>query len=453
MNNDQQKLATAPVRGLLFKLALPAITAQIVNVLYNMVDRMFIGHIEGAGAEALTGVGVAMPVVVAMTAFAALAGMGGAPRAAIMMGRKKHHEAEKILGNCFSLLIITAVILTAVVRVFGKQILMVFGASSNTIGYALDYLDIYCLGTVFVLLAIGLNSFISTQGYAGMSMLTVVIGAVINTVLDPVFIFVLGMGVRGAALVTVFSQGISALWVLKFLTSRKPAVKIRLRNMRIDPRILLPCVALGLSPFVMQFTESVIIVCFNISLLKYGGDLAVGAMTILTTVMQFAMLPIQGFTQGAQPIISYNYGAGNYDRIRKAFKLTLKCSLVYSTVMWAVCMFLPQFFIQAFTPHQELVDYSVWAIRIYMAAMLLFGIQISCQQTFVAIGNAKTSVFLALLRKVILLIPLIFIMPMLLEDKAFAVFLAEPVADFCAVMTTGILFSKTYRKLKSEEKV
>lgn len=222
--------------------------------------------------------------------------------------------------------------------------------------------------------------------------------------------------------------------------------------MKIEPRILLPCAALGLSPFVMQFTESVITVCFNISLLKYGGDLAVGAMTILTTVMQFAMLPIQGLTQGAQSIISYNYGAGNYERIRKAFKLTLKCSLVYSTVMWAICMFLPQFFIQAFTSHQELVDYSVWAIRIYMAAMLLFGIQISCQQTFVAIGNAKTSIFLALLRKVILLIPLIFILPMLFEDKTFAVFLAEPVADFCAVMTTGILFSKTYRKLKSEEK-
>lgn len=448
INNDDQKLATEPVRGLLLKLAFPAITAQIVNVLYNMVDRMFIGHIEGAGADALTGVGVAMPVVVAMTAFAALAGMGGAPRAAIMMGRRKLQDAEKILGNCFSLLIITAVIMTAVVRIFGKQILMVFGASDNTIGYALDYLNIYCLGTIFVLLAVGLNAFISTQGYAGMSMLTVVIGAVVNIVLDPVFIFVLGMGVRGAALVTVFSQGISALWVIRFLTSKKPVLRIKAENMKPELTVLLPCVTLGLSPFIMQFTESVITVCFNVSLLKYGGDLAVGAMTILTTVMQFAMLPIQGLTQGAQPIISYNYGAGNYNRIRQTFMLLLKCSLLYSVVMWAVCMFLPQFFIYAFTSHQELVSYSIWAIRIYMASMLLFGIQIACQQTFVALGNAKTSIFLALLRKVILLIPLIFILPVLLQDKDFAVFLAEPIADFCAVITTAVLFSRTYKKLK-----
>ena len=448
INNDNQRLATEPVRGLLLKLAFPAITAQIVNVLYNMVDRMFIGHIEGAGADALTGVGVAMPVVVAMTAFAALAGMGGAPRAAIMMGRKKLDDAEEILGNCFSLLIITAVLLTAVVRVFGEPILMMFGASDNTIGYALSYLDIYCLGTVFVLLSIGLNAFISTQGYAATSMLTVIIGAVINIVLDPVFIFVLGMGVRGAALVTVMSQGISAIWVLKFLTSKKPVLKIKLKNMRIRPKVILPCIALGLSPFIMHFTESVITVCFNVSLLKYGGDLAVGAMTILTTVMQFAMLPVQGLTQGAQPIISYNYGAQNYGRIRQTFSLLLKCSLCYTVTMWVICMFLPKFFIMAFTSYQELIDYSVHAIRIYMAAMLLFGIQIACQQTFIALGNAKTSIFLALLRKVILLIPLIFILPVFMQDKSSAVFLAEPIADFCAVMTTSILFYRAYKKLK-----
>ena len=325
---------------------------------------------------------------------------------------------------------------------------MMFGASDNTVGYALSYLDIYCLGTVFVLLSIGLNAFISTQGYAATSMLTVIIGAVINIVLDPVFIFVLGMGVRGAALVTVMSQGISAIWVLKFLTSKKPVLKIKLKNMRIRPKVILPCIALGLSPFIMQFTESVITVCFNVSLLKYGGDLAVGAMTILTTVMQFAMLPVQGLTQGAQPIISYNYGAQNYGRIRQTFSLLLKCSLCYTVTMWVICMFLPKFFIMAFTSYQELIDYSVNAIRIYMAAMLLFGIQIACQQTFIALGNAKTSIFLALLRKVILLIPLIFILPVFMQDKPSAVFLAEPIADFCAVMTTSILFYRAYKKLK-----
>lgn len=447
-NNDEQRLATEPVRGLLLKLAFPAITAQIINVLYNMVDRMFIGHIEGVGAKALTGVGVAMPVVVAITAFAALAGMGGAPRAAIMLGRGKKDEAEKILGNCFSMLILTAVILTAVVLVFGKQILMLFGASENTIEYALEYLDVYCLGTIFVQLAIGLNSFISTQGYAKTSMLTVLIGAVINIILDPVFIFVLGMGVKGAALVTVISQAVSAVWVCRFLSSDKPVIRIRIKNMKLQRAVIMPCFALGLSPFIMQFTESAITVCFNVSLLKYGGDLAVGAMTILMTAMQLTMLPIQGLSQGAQPIISYNFGAGNNDRIRKTFKLLLRYSLIYSASMWAICMFLPQYFVQFFTSNQELIDFTVWAIRIYMGSMLIFGIQVACQQTFVAIGNAKASIFLALLRKVILLIPLIFILPLFVRNQVMGVFMAEPIADFCAVVTTAVLFSKTYKKLK-----
>lgn len=447
-NNDDRKLATVPVRSLLLRLAFPAITAQIVNVLYNMVDRMFIGHIQNAGAEALTGVGVAMPVIMAITAFAALAGMGGAPRAAIMMGRGRVDDAEKIMGNCLSMLVVTAVILTAVILIFGKDILMLFGASSNTIGFALEYLNIYCIGTVSVQLAIGLNSFISTQGYARISMITVLIGAVINIALDPIFIFVFGMGVKGAAIVTVMAQTVSAVWVCFFLTSKKTKLKIKKKNIKLKAHVILPCIALGLSPFIMQFTESVIMVCFNVSLLKYGGDLAVGSMAILMTVMQFTMLPMQGLTQGAQPIISYNFGAENYERIRETFKLLLRYSLGYSLSIWIICMFIPQFFIQLFTSNIELVEFSVWAIRIYMASMLLFGIQIACQQTFVAIGNAKTSIFLALLRKVILLIPLIFILPHLVEDQVMGVFLAEPIADFCAVTATSILFFKTYRTLK-----
>lgn len=417
---------------LLLKLALPAILAQIINVLYNMVDRMYIGHIPKVGPSALTGVGVTMPVIMAISAFAALVSMGGAPRASIMLGRGEHPKAEKILGNCTVMLVIMAIILTAVFLIWGEPILMVFGASEATIGYALDYMRIYALGTIFVQLALGLNAFINAQGYAKIGMITVAIGALCNIVLDPIFIFSMSMGVKGAALATIISQAISSIFVVYFLTSKRSGLRIKLDNLKLDFQVILPCLALGLSPFIMQFTESVISVCFNTSLLKYGGDIAVGSMTILTSVMQFSMLPLQGLTQGAQPIISFNYGAENIDRVKRAFKLLLKISLSYSMLLWAVAMFIPDTFIYIFTSHGELATYTRWAIRIYMAASGIFGIQIACQQTFIAIGNAKTSVFLAVLRKVLVLIPLIFILPMFIENQAFAVFLAEPIADTIA---------------------
>lgn len=444
-------LGTAPVGKLLFKLAIPAITAQIINVLYNMVDRMFIGHIEGVGAKALTGVGVTMPVIMAVSAFAGLVSMGGAPRASIMLGRKEKERAEITLGNCFVMLIVIALILTGTVLIFGEKILLLFGASEHTIGYAMEYLNVYAVGTIFVQLSLGMNAFITTQGYASTSMLTVLIGAVLNLILDPVFIFALGMGVKGAALATVLSQAVSAVWVLKFLTSRKPVLKIQVRYMKVRAKVILPCMALGLAPFIMQFTESVIAVCFNTSLLKYGGDLAVGAMTILITVMQFAMLPMHGLTQGAQPIISYNYGAEDYERVRKTFRLLLVSCVTYSAAIWTVCMFAPQFFAGLFTNDGSLMEVSIWAMRIYMASVLIFGIQIACQQTFIALGNAKTSIFLAVFRKIILLIPLIFILPFFIEDQVLAVFLAEPIADFCAVCTTAVMFSRAYRKLEIQK--
>ena len=425
---------------LLLKLALPAILAQIINVLYNMVDRMYIGHIPKVGPSALTGVGVTMPVIMAISAFAALVSMGGAPRASIMLGRGEHPKAEKILGNCTVMLVIMAIILTAVFLIWGEPILMVFGASEATIGYALDYMRIYALGTIFVQLALGLNAFINAQGYAKIGMITVAIGALCNIVLDPIFIFSMSMGVKGAALATIISQAISSIFVVYFLTSKRSGLRIKLDNLKLDFQVILPCLALGLSPFIMQFTESVISVCFNTSLLKYGGDIAVGSMTILTSVMQFSMLPLQGLTQGAQPIISFNYGAENIDRVKRAFKLLLKISLSYSMLLWAVAMFIPDTFIYIFTSHGELATYTRWAIRIYMAASGIFGIQIACQQTFIAIGNAKTSVFLAVLRKVLVLIPLIFILPMFIENQAFAVFLAEPVSDIIAAIVTTTVF-------------
>ena len=438
------------IGGLLLKLALPAILAQIINVLYNMVDRMYIGHIPKIGSNALTGVGVTMPVIMAISAFAALVSMGGAPRASIMMGKNDKNAAEKILGNCTLMLIIMAAILTCVFFIWGEDILLVFGASSKTIGYALEYMQIYSLGTIFVQLALGLNAFINAQGFAKMGMFTVAIGAICNIILDPIFIFQFSMGVKGAALATIISQGISSVWVVCFLISKKSTLKIKLKNLIPDRKVIIPCLALGLSPFIMQFTESVISVCFNTSLLKYGGDIAVGSMTILTSVMQFSMLPLQGLTQGSQPIVSYNFGANNIDRVKRTFRLLLKCALIYSILLWAVAVFVPDVFIYIFTNDSNLVEHTRWAMRVYMAVSGIFGIQIACQQTFIAIGNAKTSVFLAVLRKIILLIPLIFILPLFISNQTFAVFLAEPIADTCAVIITASLFYRTYKHLGNQ---
>ena len=453
MGRQQTKetdLGNDKIGGLLFKLALPAIMAQVINLLYNLVDRMYIGHIRDVGPAALTGVGVTMPVIMAISAFAALVSMGGAPRASIMMGKGDKEEAQRILGNCAAMLVLTALVLTLVVQLFGRQILLLFGASDNTIGYAWAYVQIYSLGTIFVQLALGLNAFINAQGYARIGMATVAIGAVCNIILDPVFIFGFHMGVRGAALATILSQAVSCVWILRFLTGKKPSLQLQTRYMRLRASTILPCIGLGFAPFVMQFTESILNICFNTSLLKYGGDIAVGAMTILGSVMQFSMLPIQGLTQGAQPIIGFNYGAGKIGRVKDCFKLTLVSCVLFTTVIWAISMFAPQLFIGIFTADAQLMEFSKWAMRIYMAMSLIFGIQIACQQTFIALGNAKTSAFLAMLRKVILLIPLIYILPCIFSDKVMAVFLAEPVADLIAVSTTATLFYRQYRKLEQK---
>ena len=449
LNNDSKsnELANKPVGKLLFQLALPAIAAQIINVLYNVVDRMYIGHIPNIGAMALTGVGVTMPVIMAVSAFAYLVSMGGYPRASIMMGKQDYNKAEEIVGNCAMTLIIISIVLTITLLLFSKPLLMVFGASENTIIYALRYLRIYSIGTIFVQLALGLNAFITAQGKAKTSMLTVLIGAVTNIILDPIFIFVFDMDVRGAALATIISQAISCIWILSFMTSKRTILKLKLKYLKISPNIILPCLALGFSPFIMQFTESILFVSFNTSLLKYGGDLAVGAMTILSSIMQFSFLPIMGLTQGAQPIISYNYGANNLNRVKSTFKILLISCLSFSSLMWIISEFFPYLFVRIFTSNEELINYAIWALRIYMASSLIFGAQTACQQTFVALGNAKISAFLAILRKVILLTPLIFILPLFLENKVMAVLLAEPIADFLAVCTTVTLFTIYFKKL------
>ncbi len=449
MNRKNVDLGTGPVGRLLFSLALPTITSQIVNMLYNLVDRVYIGHmqpVETVGKLALTGVGVCLPIIMVISAFAALMAMGGAPRASIEEGRGNLAESERIMGNSMTMLVAAAVVLTAVFLLFAEPMLRVFGASDNTIGYALDYMRIYCLGTIFVQVTLGMNAYITAQGFTVVGMKTVLIGAVLNTVLDPVFIFAFDMGVRGAALATILSQAVSAVWVLKFLTGPKTKWRLRAVNLRPRAKVVLPSLALGMSPFIMQATESLITVCFNSSLLKYGGDIAVGAMTVLSSIMQFAMMPLQGLTQGAQPIVSYNYGARNPQRVRRAFKVLLIACVTYSLTLWALVQLFPQIFALMFTSNQELVDYAAWALRIYMAATGIFGVQIACQQTFVALGNAKTSLFLAALRKIILLIPLIYILPHFFADKSFAVFLAEPVADVLAVCTTATMFFFQFRK-------
>ena len=447
---NKEFLGTEPIGKLLVKMAIPTVLAQLVNMLYNIVDRIFIGHIEGVGDAALTGVGICMPIIMAVSAFAALISSGGAPRASICLGEGKPKDAERILGNCFTLQLIVSAILTAVILIFNRDLLMAFGASENTIRYATDYMGIYAIGTIFVQLTLGMNAYITAQGATRVSMISVLIGAIANIVLDPIFIYALGMGVKGAALATIISQALSCAWALYFLFGNKTILKIRKENLGINPKIVLPCIALGLAPFIMQISESIISVCFNSSLQSYGGDIAVGAMTILTSVMQFAMLPLQGVAQGAQPITSYNYGAKNKDRVKQSFFLLLKVSLGYSLVLWSLIMLFPTAFASVFTNKPELIEFTSGALRIYCGALGIFGIQIAAQMTFISLGKALSSIIVAVVRKFVLLIPLIYIVPQFIENKTMGVYLAEPIADALAVTFTAILFVFQFRKALKE---
>ena len=451
MNDDRDFLGKEPLGKLLWRLAVPTVLAQLINMLYNIVDRIYIGHIPKVGALALTGVGVCMPLILIVSAFAALVGNGGAPRASISMGKGDKESAEKILGTCFAMQLVISVILTAVLLIWNRDFLLAFGASENTIEYGVSYMNIYSLGTIFVQLTLGMNFFITAQGFAKTGMLSVLIGAVANIILDPIFIFGLNMGVRGAALATILSQALSCIWVLSFLFGKKTTLRIRWKNVNLKPELALHTLALGSSVFVMQASESVISICFNSSLLKYGGDVAVGAMTILTSVMQFAMLPLQGLGQGAQPIISYNYGAKKKERVRGAFYLLLKASMVYAVVLWGAVMLFPKLFAGMFTSDPTLLEFTGTALRVYLCAMFIFGIQLACQLTFMSLGNAKASILVAVMRKFILLIPLIFIMPAILRgNQTMAVYMAEPIADILAVCFTVVLFRQQFKKALSQ---
>ena len=450
MQDNKNFLGTEPIGKLLLKLSIPTVIAQLINMLYNIVDRIYIGHIPGDGSLALTGVGVCMPIIMIVSAFAALISSGGAPRASICMGKQDNESAEKILGNCFLLQIIISFLLTAVLLIWSEDLLLAFGASENTIRYATDYMRIYAFGTLFVQLTLGMNAFITAQGFTTISMVSVLIGAICNITLDPIFIFAFHMGVKGAALATVISQAVSTVWVVLFLCGKKTQLHLRKKYMRLEAKVIIPCVTLGLATFIMQASESVITVCFNSSLLRYGGDIAVGAMTILTSVMQFAMLPLHGIGQGAQPISSYNYGAKNADRVKKTFRLLLITCLTYSVSLWAAVQLVPRVFVSIFTSDASLVTFTAPMLKIYLGGLFLFGIQIACQMTFTSLGKAVNSIVVAVVRKFVLLLPLIYIMPHVVSNPTAGVYMAEPIADVIAVTFTSVLFAVQFKKALAE---
>lgn len=449
---NNEDMGSGSVKRWMVKMAVPAVIGQVVNLLYNIVDRIYIGHISGIGGSALTGVGLFTPILMLITAFAMLAGAGGAPRAAIAMGKGSREEAEKIMANCFTVLLILAVILTAVFSVFLPSLLRLFGASDVTLPYGTTYGRIYILGSIFVLTVMGMNPFLTTQGFSRMSMMTTVIGAGINIVLDPIFIFVLDLGVAGAALATVLSQAVSAAWILKFLTGKKTLLKLKPGNMILERKTIAPCLGLGVSSFVMVSTESLLSISFTSSLSRYGGDVAVGAMTVLTSINQLIMMPMQGVCQGGQPLMSFNYGARKLNRVKEAFLCQFLTCVTYTAVFWSLLMLFPNAFAGIFTSDTALVEYTAWAIRVFLAGCFSVGFQISCQQAFMALGQAKTSLIMACLRKLILLIPLIFILPLFFENQAFAVFLAEPVSDILSAVVTTAVFARFFRKLMKEGK-
>ncbi len=449
---EKRDLGSGNVKKLLIQMAIPAVVAQVVNLLYNIIDRIYIGHMLEIGGQALTGVGLFTPILMLITAFALLAGSGGAPLASIAMGKGEHHMAERIVANCFTLLLGMSVVLTVGFFLAAPDLLRLFGASDDTLPYALAYSRVYLLGTVAVLIVMGMNPFLTTQGFAKMSMMTTVLGAGINIILDPIFIFLLDLGVTGAALASVISQVVSALWILRFLTGKRTILKLKPANMPLRRDIILPCLGLGVSSFVMISTESLLSVSFTSSLARFGGDVAVGAMTVLTSISQLVTMPLTGICQGGQPLISYNFGAKKLDRVKEAFFLQFGICVAYTTVFWALLMLVPRLFAGIFTDDRALVDYAAWAIRLYMAGMFSTGFQISCQQAFLALGQAKVSLFMACLRKLILLIPLIFILPRFFADKAMAVFLAEPVADIVAAAVTTGMFFRFFRKLLKPKK-
>jgi putative MATE family efflux protein len=444
---DKDFLATEPVRKLVLRLAFPAVVAQVVNLLYNLVDRIYIGHMGAGSTVALTALGVCFPILTMVAAFTALVANGSAPRASIFLGRRKTAEAEKIMGNSFSALVAVACVLTFLLIVFDRPLLLFFGASPVTLDYAKSYLDIYAVGTIFVQLAMGMNNFITAQGYSRQAMISVVIGAALNIALDPIFIFVFHMGVRGAALATIISQACSALYVLRFLLGKRTVLKLRKENLKIVWHILLPSLGLGVGPFIMTSTESALLAAFNVNLLKYGGNLAIGAMTICNSVVSVIHYFVLGLGQGGQPVISFNYGSGDSKRMHQAIRVVFVSSLVVSFTFFSLFELFPGVFAAIFTSDPDLISMSTWALRVYAASVGVFGLQNAAQLTFTSLGQAKVSSSIAILRKLVLLIPLTFILPLFMADKVLAVFMAEPLSDGISVIYTMVMYFLVMRRI------
>lgn len=461
---QENKLGYEKISKLLLSLAIPSIVAQLVNVLYNMVDRIYIGQMKD-GTIAMAALSITLPIVTAVTAFTQLIGVGGAPLCAIKMGEQDKEEAEKIMTNSYMMLILSGSLLTISILILKRPLLFLFGATEETIPYADPYLSIYILGTILIQLTLGMNAYINTQGFAQKGMMTVLIGAVLNIILDPIFIFALHMGVSGAALATVISQGVSAFWVLKFLFGGQSILKIRKKYFKLDLKVCLSVMSLGVSPFIMYLTDSLMQISFNNQLLAYGGTMAIATISILTSLWQFIFLPLSGLCQGAQPILSYNYGAGDHERVRSAFKLVFMICVLFSMLGGATMMCFPRIFVGVFTSDPDTLAFASWALRIYLFGTIIFGAQMACQQSFMALGQAKVSLLMAVNRKVILLIPLLYLLPYLLTGDpictslsvtiapfvnscsgVFAVFLAEPVSDMLSAAITTIMFVRFYKK-------
>ena len=444
-NQQSEKLGKEPLRKLFFTMAIPSVLAQLINVLYNIVDRIYIGHIKDIGSLALTGVGVTFPIIMVVSAFSAFAGQGGAPLASILLGAKDQEKAEKVLGSSTALLLVFSISLTLIFQILKTPLLYAFGASDNVIGFAQDYIGLYLWGTIFVMLSLGLNTFIGGQGNAKTAMFSVLIGAVTNIILDPIFIFVMNMGVKGAALATVISQAFSAIWVVNFLISKKSSLKIKRENLKLDMKFVKKIGSLGCSPFIMQSTESLVLLTLNSGLQKYGGDLYVGSMSILISVLQLIFVPVSGIAQGVQPIISYNFGAGNRERVVKTFKALLIVCLMATMFMGGIAVLFPNFYVKMFTESEELMKLTSKMMPIFTLGMCIFGIQQSIQVTFLAMGQAKFSIFIALLRKVILLVPLAIILPRFLGVKG--IYYAEPMADITSVVVASITFALNFKSI------
>lgn len=442
---SEARLGTAPLGRLAFSLAIPSVLAQLVNLLYSIVDRIYIGHIPEVGALALTGIGLCTPLILIVAAFASFAGTGGAPLAAMELGRGDREKAGKILAQAILMILFFSVLLTAVLFCCKRPLLFFFGASEATIDYADEYISVYLCGTVFVLLTMGLNSYISCQGQARIAMLSVVIGAVLNIVLDPIFIFLLKMGVRGAAVATVISQIASSAWVLRFLCSERSALPLSLRSLRPGLHVMGKIAALGVSPFIMQVTESLIAIVFTSGLQKYGGDLYVGSYTILNSVMQLVFVPAHGFTFGTQPILSYNYGSGDYARVKRCFWLVTAVVFFYCLLFCLLIELLPGFFAGLFTSDAALRALAAEKLPLYLMGMSIFGLQMSVQNLFLGLGQTKLSLFLACLRKIILLTPLALILPLFVGVNG--IYLAEPISDAVSATTSIILFLAVSRRL------